>query len=228
VVPFVVLALVPAAMVAATGMPLELGAQAYTPATRGESFQLRPRPDACRRVVVIGDSLMDNAAPWLRSELQAAGFVSLVDAQHSRRIPATIRAPYSGVTAARAARATWGEADCWVVALGSNDIIFGGATIADTLIDEMIRAVTPMSRVWWVNLNYHHDPRAGVNLPLATSVFNAALDRRAATDPLVDVIDWFSYSEANLHWFFDPVHVDRTGSIARAVQTVSAIPRASG
>jgi hypothetical protein len=215
-------------MTAAGGLSLEQGASTNTRAVRGESFRIRQLPAECRRVVVIGDSLMDNAAPWLRSELQLAGFVSLVDAHHSRRIPAAVNAPYSGVTAARAVRAAWGEADCWVVALGSNDIIFGGATIAETLIDEMISAVTPASRVWWVNLNYHHDPRAGVNLALATTSFNAALARRAASDPRVNVIDWFTYSEANLQWFFDPVHVDRTGSIARAVQTVAALPRASG
>jgi hypothetical protein len=209
-------------------MSLGQAASTNTRAVRGESFRIRQLPTECRRVVAIGDSLTDNAAPWLRSELQAAGFVSLVDAHHSRRIPSTVRAPYSGVTAARTVRAAWGEADCWVVALGSNDIIFGGATIADALIDEMISAVTPGSRVWWVNLNYHHDPGAGVNLPLATTSFNTALDRRAAADPLLNVIDWFTYSGSNLQWFFDPVHVDRAGSIARAAQMVSALPGGSG
>ena len=56
-------------------------------------------------------------------------------------------------------------------------------------------------------------------------MFNRAGRGRAAAEPELTLIDWYTLSEANLQWFFDPVHVDRTGSIARARQTVAALPR---
>ncbi len=210
---------------------IDRGAVATVPAERGVAFRSTdtlPPPPGCARVIVIGDSLMDNSAPWLRSELQAAGFEFFVDAQPSRRIPERVRAPYSGVRAALAARATFGEADCWVVALGSNDLVYGGgdAWTATGMIDEMLQAVTPGASVRWVNVNYHHDPRTSFDFVAATTVFNQAVDEYAAVDPRLDVIDWYTLSEANPGWFFDPVHVDRAGSIVRAQFTVSALPRA--
>lgn len=206
------------------------GATAGEPATRGEARQVTdtiPRPAGCRRVAVVGDSLMDNAEPWLRSELRDAGFEYAVDAQPSRRIPERVREPYSGVKAARAIRASFGEADCWVVALGSNDLIYGGgrADEAAAMIDEMLAALTPDASVWWVNVNYHRDPRTGFDFVGATRVFNSTLDARAAESPGLQVIDWYTLSEANPSWFFDPVHVDRAASIIRAEFTVAALPR---
>ena len=211
---------------------IDRAATVSEPAVRsGDQMQLLPRPQppaACDRVIVIGDSLTDNSEPWLVSELDESGFTSYVDAQPSRQIPAAVRAPYSGVRAALAVRTTWGEADCWMIALGSNDLIFGGGqTVGAALarIDEMRGAISPGAAVWWVNVDYHHDPRTGYDMVAATSRFNEALDRAAAADPMFTVIDWYSLAEANLHWFFDPVHVDRAGSIARAEFTVAALPR---
>lgn len=207
------------------------GATVDAPATRGTAAQVTdtvPRPPGCRRVAVVGDSLMDNAEPWLRAELRDAGFDHVVDAQPSRRIPARVRAPYSGVQAALEIRTTFGEADCWVVALGSNDLIFGGdrPDEAAAMIDEMLAALTPGSPVWWVNVNYRRDPRTSFDFVGATRVFNAALDARAAASPGVTVIDWYTLSAANPDWFFDPVHVDRAASIVRAEFTVAALPPA--
>ena len=205
------------------------GAVASAPAERGEAFQSTdtvPPPPGCGRVIVIGDSLMDNSAPWLRSELRGAGHDYFVDAQPSRRIPERVRAPYSGVKAARSARATFGEADCWVVALGSNDLVYGGgdADQADAMVGQMLAAVTPDASVWWVNVNYHRDPRTSFDFVSATATFNRVVDDRAAVDPDLHVIDWYTLSEGHLAWFFDPVHVDRTGSIVRAEFTVDALP----
>jgi lysophospholipase L1-like esterase len=220
----------PDALVRAAPRPaLELaeGVSASAPAVRGEQVRLRPLPrlPVCRRVAVVGDSLMDNARPYLRSALDRAGYSSVIDAQASRRIPESVRAPYSGVTAAFQVRATWGDADCWVIALGSNDLIFGGddPTIATSMIDSMLAAVTPNSRIWWVNLDYHRDPRVPFDFVRATATFNAALDARAAAREDLAVIDWFSLAESHLDWFFDPVHVDAVGSRARADQVAEAL-----
>jgi hypothetical protein len=202
------------------------------PAVRGARRQLGPTvppPSGCQRVVVIGDSLMDNSRPWLVAGLANAGFAAVVDAQPSRRIPGFVHEPYSGVRTAVQVRATFGDADCWVVALGSNDLPYGGldrATI-ESWFDEMLNAVSPGARVWWVNLDYHHDPQWSFDFVGSTALFNALLAERAAADPALDVIDWYTLAEANPHWFFDPVHVDRAGSIVRAQQTVDALPRSA-
>jgi hypothetical protein len=114
-----------------------------------------------------------------------------------------------------------------MIALGSNDLLHGAGepATAQAMMDEMLAAITPDALVWWVNVDYHRDPRTSFDFPTATLSFNAELDARAAADPDLHVIDWYSYAEANLDWFFDPVHVDRTGSIARAEQAVAALPR---
>ncbi len=225
----IVLLVSSAAVAASDPVEISVGARALAVGKRGEQVQTQPLPPppvVCERVVVIGDSLTDNAGPWLRDGLRDAGFTRRVDAQPSRRIPASVAAPRSGVRAAWAVRASFGEAECWVVALGSNDLIFGAADplTADALISEMLAAVTPGADVWWVNLDYHRDPRTSFDFEGATAAFNRVLDDRAAADDELHVIDWFSLAEANLQWFFDPVHVDTTGSIARAQQVIDALP----
>lgn len=206
-------------------------AEVSAPPTRGVAFRSTdtlPPPPGCARVVVIGDSLMDNSGPWLRAELQSAGYDYHVDAQPSRRIPERVREPYSGVKAALAVRASFGEADCWMVALGSNDLVYGGGDPleASEMIDDMLGSVSPGASVWWVNVNYHRDPRTSFDFVAATATFNAAVADRAAVDPDLHVIDWYTLSEANLDWFFDPVHVGRAASIVRAEFTVAALPPA--
>lgn len=227
----VVLACV-AAGVAAAGVAIDAGAEVTRTAVRGRAFQATdtiPPPVGCRRVIVVGDSLTDNSRPWLVDGLRNAGFTAHVDAHPSRRIPSFVGAPYSGVRAAWDARATFGEADCWVVALGSNDLIYGrhDEVTINAWIDEMLAAVSPGALVWWVNVDYHHDPRTSFDFVRATAMFNRELGERAAVRAGLAVIDWHSLAEANLQWFFDPVHVDRTGSIARAHLVVAALPAAS-
>ncbi len=188
----------------------------------------------CTRAWVIGDSLTVGSAPTLRSgldglELEAA----LVDGVINRRIPAT--APVSGVLAARAIRATNGEADCWVIALGTNDIS-GGVTAsrARALVAEMLAEVTPKARVWWVNVDFRPVEGAAVDYAAATQTFNAVLNERAASDPRFEVIDWYTLAESHPEWFLksdgtaDPVHVNSAGYTARAAQVVDVIRRNSG
>ena len=163
----------------------------------------------------------DNARWYLRQALGRNRFDYVIDAQPSRRIPDTVRAPYSGVTAARLVRATWGEADCWVVALGSNDLIFSGGSPGVAV--SMIAVVTPGSRAWWVNLNYRRDPRYSFDFAGATAVFNEHLLARAAVTARLTVIDWHTLSAQHPGWFFDPVHVDSVGSRSRAEQVVAAL-----
>jgi hypothetical protein len=76
-----------------------------------------------------------------------------------------------------------------------------------------------------MNVDFHRDARWNIDLPARTQTFNAAVNARVAADPRVELIDWYSLAQANLHWFFDPVHVNGEGSRARARQTVEALPR---
>ena len=221
-------------MLDASDAALELNgpSDGFCPSGTRPTGALKPLPPSpsCQRVAVIGDSLMDNARWYLARSLDQAGYTNIIDAQPSRRIPETVRAPYSGVTAARQVRSTWGEADCWVIALGSNDLIFGGGdpVVAASMIDSMLAVVTPNSRVWWVNVDYHRDPRIAFDFVGASLRFNAVLDARAAVDTSLTVIDWYSLAEQHLDWFFDPVHVNDIGSRARAEQVVEALAELSG
>jgi lysophospholipase L1-like esterase len=189
----------------------------------------------CTRVWVVGDSLTVGSAAALRSgldglELEAA----FVDGAINRRIPAT--APVSGVLAARSIRAVNGEADCWVIALGTNDISNGVTTTsrARAVVAEMLAEVTPKARVWWVNVDFRSVEGAAVDYPAATQTFNAVLDERAASDPRFEVIDWYALAESHPEWFLkadgtaDPVHVNSAGYTARAAQVVDVIRRNSG
>ena len=123
--------------------------QASAPAVRGEQVRIRPLPSrpTCHRVAVIGDSLMDNARWYLSSALGQAGYSFVIDAQPSRRIPESVRVPYSGVIAARQVRSTWGDADCWVIALGSNDLIYGGGVTGHCGVADRVDARERHSRL---------------------------------------------------------------------------------
>lgn len=204
----------------------QTGARATEPAVRINRL--------CTRVWVIGDSLTVGSAAALRSGLDGLKLeAELVDGANSRRIPAT--APISGVLAARSIRATNGEANCWVIALGTNDISNGVTTTirARAAVAEMLAEVTPKARVWWVNVDFRSVEGAAVDYPAATKTFNAVLNERAASDPRFAVIDWYTLAESHPEWFLkpdgtsDPVHVNTVGYNARAAQVVDVIRRNS-
>ncbi len=201
-------------------------ATAWHTASRGTQVQVTPpTPPHCSRVVVVGDSLTEASAGRLRQALASAGYTFIVDGQRSRRIPGSVRDPYSGVSAALRLRASWGEADCWVIGLGSNDLEAGAGdpALARTWIDEQLRAVTPGARVWWINVAYRREAGNRFDFPAATATFNAVLDSRALADPLVEVIDWHSVMSANPSWFVDDVHVGGGVYDARTQLTLVAL-----
>jgi len=201
-------------------------AHAGSPAVRGRQLQLTPPPpQRCNRVAVVGDSLTAASRSWLDRDLDAAGIEHIIDGQVSRRIPATVRDPYSGVSATRRIRSSWGEADCGVIGLGSNDLEAGAddPISAARWIGEELAAVTPGARVWWINVSYRHEPGNPFDFASATTVFNAALDTRASTDALVEVIDWHGEVVAHPTWLVDGVHVRSDGYRARTQLTVAAL-----
>ncbi|HYN34564.1 MAG TPA: GDSL-type esterase/lipase family protein [Ilumatobacteraceae bacterium] len=176
----------------------------------------------CTRVWVIGDSLTVGSAAALRSGLDSLKLeAEIVDGANNRRISAT--APISGVRAARSIRATSGEANCWVIALGTNDISNGVITTtrARAAVAEMLAEVTPQARVWWVNVDFR-------SLDQSTRTFNTVLNERAAADLRFAVIDWYALAESHPEWFVDVVHVNSAGYTARAALIVDSLRRSSG
>ena len=177
--------------------------------------------ELCSRVWMIGDSLTVGSAAALRTGLGGLGLDAyVVDGFRNRRISATSN---SGVLAARSIRATKGEANCWVIALGTNDITSSATTttLSRAAVSAMLAEVTPQARVWWVNADVR-------SLDQATRTFNAVLNERAAADLRFRVIDWYTLAESHPEWFVDGVHVNTAGYTARAAQTIDAIRRSSG
>lgn len=212
------------------GEGYDRAALAGAPAERGAATPTRPMPPrpGCDRVVVVGDSLTVHAQPELESQLAAAGFDATVTAHWGRGV-SHVDPPFSGLIAADEVRGSFGEASCWVIALGSNDLYQGGddPAVAASLVEQMVAAVTPGAAVWWVNVNFHDNPDdfgLDVDEEQATSDFNAVLDARAADDPVFTVIDWYARSEPNRWWFLDAVHVNDAGSRARVELIVNALP----
>lgn len=219
--------MVPAVVIGSFGTAsLTSPAVASQTASRGTQVQLTPpTPPRCRRVAVVGDSLTAASASELRRELASAGFEHIVDGQVSRRIPSFVRDPYSGVSAARRIRSSWGEADCWVIGLGSNDLESGAddPELAGRWIDEQLAALTPGANVWWINVAYRLERGNDFDFPAATATFNAVLHARASGDRLIEVIDWYSMMDAHPEWFVDGVHVRAPAYTARTQLVLAAL-----
>lgn len=167
---------------------------------------------------VVGDSLTAGSAGALRVGLAGLQVEYVVDGVISRRVTP------GGVTTARAIRTASGEADCWVIALGSNDIYGNGRSITPTsatsVIETMLAVVSPGARVWWVNINVRD---SAVNI-VSSGVFNSSLEDRDRAHTDFSVIDWYTVSHGNPSWFAnDGVHFTSAGYRARAEQILAAI-----
>lgn len=180
----------------------------------------------CRRIAVVGDSLTEGSAAPLRTGLAPYASSLTIDAKRGRRIPGDVQRPYSGVLAVRDIRATTGDADCWIIALGTNDIPWvhypgqygttstaAATNIISSLMTEINR--TRSHRVLWVNVNRR-------DYPTATRTFNAALARR----PDLTVIDFYTRSQLNPAWFAnDGIHLTATGYNQRAALIIRPFRR---
>ncbi len=185
---------------------------------------------SCKRVWVVGDSLTVGSDTALRSGLTRLGVDYVVDGVGARRVSVNaLPAARSGVLAARSIRATSGEADCWVVALGTNDINSGVTTPtrAQATIAEMLTEIPTPARVWWVNIDFRAIEGAGVDYPAMTQMFNAALAQRDAADARFRVIDWYTLAQSHPEWFADAVHVTSAGYSARGELIVNSLRRSN-
>jgi hypothetical protein len=156
-------------------------------------------------VAVIGDSLLSYDRADLDGSLRAVGWAGTqIDAVPSRRIPASVRAPLSGIKAIRALRATGFDTRYWIIALGTNDIGLLGAADPRPLITSLLDELGPGTTVLWVNAD---QPR----FPQATARFDAALAAVLAERGGY-VFDWASLARANPTWLVsDGIHLTGTG-----------------
>ncbi len=185
---------------------------------------------SCKRVWVVGDSLTVGSDAALRSGLTRLGVDFVVDGVGARRVSVNaLPASRSGVLTARSIRAASGEADCWVVALGTNDINSGVTTPtrARATIAEMLAEIPTPARVWWVNVDFRSIEGAALDYPAITQMFNAALSQRDAADARFRVIDWYTLAQNHPEWFVDAVHVNSVGYTARGALIVDALRRSS-
>jgi len=176
---------------------------------------------ADRAVFVIGDSLTSLAQPNVSSALTDAGWSasSSVDAFEGRGVDFTLQGlPDTGLRAIDALRSRFGDNGDWIVALGTNEVLFRDPSTYSGAIRRMLDRIGPGRRVMWVN-TYLPDH------PAQQAVWNAALDQAAAerNGDLV-VFDWASLNAQHPEWMlYDNVHHNIEGNAAFA----TAIGRAS-
>ena len=145
---------------------------------------------------------------------------SAIDAFNSRGIRTKLKKDhYTGVTSVDAIRATAGDSDLWVIALGSNDAgIYAKAKHAE-VIGMMMDKIGSGHTVMWVNVYLPKTPprQNNWNRALATEV-------KERGDEMF-VFDWASLAEKNPHWLADDqVHYTNKGYQQRAL----AIAQATG
>jgi LysM repeat protein len=166
---------------------------------------------SCSSVRMVGDSMGVSIASTISSELAARNIPF-----HSKNVSAT------GTPAMTAfvgqVRSAHGDAPCWVVVSGSNDMYFTArsTTAGPERVAQMINAINANGvrhRIFWVNT-------LSWNSTTGMARINAAI---AASG--VEVVDWHAAALPNRWWFTDHVHTGATGNRARANLVVAAVTR---
>lgn len=180
-----------------------------------EAFADDPPPDPppaaqCQRLGILGDSLMLGSKTTLVKSLATLGITEFrFDAQVARRIPSSVRAPYSGVKALQAMRAAGYQMDCYLVGLGTNDVWnTTTATKYQTWIRELMTEIGDHP-VLWVNV-------ARPRVQQGTDLFNSTLAGMVGEFPKLQVADWASIMPDHPDWFIsDKVHLRTPGRVFR-------------
>lgn len=173
---------------------------------------VRASSNDCGSVAVIGDSLTEQSAGELATVL--AGVRHVVDGRGGRRTAVSyvrtdppVGYTPSGVEAVRGV--SW-RPDCWVIALGTNDVLRGDPQTFDADIRTLLDAI-PSGRVLWVSV--------GPQVKLWTDVWNRALVRAG-----VELVRW----EPDSEWLKpDGIHVTAVGARERARLIGRAVGQAS-
>ncbi|MDQ1426432.1 MAG: hypothetical protein QOD72_3930, partial [Acidimicrobiaceae bacterium] len=160
------------------------------------------------RVSMVGDSLTVGSLRYQAKAFAASGWEgSAIDAYGSRGIRTKVaRDPHTGLTAVDALRASHGDTELWVVALGTNDAGIYKSSRYQSLIEQMLDRIGDDHRVTWVN----------IYLPRAMSrqqAWNDALATVAAGRPdQLAIYDWATLAAQHPSWLSsDHVHYVATG-----------------
>lgn len=171
------------------------------------------------QVSLIGDSLTTGTMPYQLEALSTVGWQrAAVDAYVSRSIRGKVKADrHTGLTSVDAIRATTGDSDVWVVALGTNDAGIYPKGKHPELINSMMDRIGGGHYVIWVNI-YLPEKRA------RQENWNAALD--AATLERrgeMFVLDWATLAAENPGWIgADGIHCSNKGYVHRATAIAAA------
>lgn len=184
-------------------------------------------------VAVIGDSLFAQAKPEVSWAVGANGYTLVAyDAQFGRRSTEVTELfgtkVRSGVSAISKAR---GNADCWVIGLGTNDagLDSDAADVAAfaSRIDAVMAAVPSQASVYWLDTYVAAGARAFAANPLAAGraiAWNAALHAAADRWPSLTIVS-FSRRAVTEAGVIDPdgVHLTAVGRVARARTVIDAL-----
>jgi len=168
---------------------------------------------------MIGDSLTFLAQPSVSTALTDAGWsASRIDAFEGRGVDFTLQgAPDTGLRAVDALRSQFGDNSDWIVALGTNEVLFRDPATYPGAIRRMLDRIGPGRRVMWVN-TYLPDH------PVQQAVWNSALEQAAAErNGDLAVFDWASRNAQHPEWMlYDNVHHNMEGNAAWAAAIGSA------
>jgi lysophospholipase L1-like esterase len=178
-----------------------------------------PRGNSAARISVVGDSLTIGTMPYQAEALSAVGWErASVDAYGSRGIRTKVRSdPHTGLTSVEAIRASNGDSELWVVALGTNDAVNYGRSKHAEVINMMMDRIGTGHYVIWVNVFL---PAA----PARQRQWNTSLEMVAKerSDEMF-VMDWAALAVENPKWMaVDDIHCSGKGYQHRATAIASA------
>jgi hypothetical protein len=169
----------------------------------------QPAAPTCTKLGVIGDSLIVGAMRTLLVDLRAAGLVDFaVTAERGRWIaPPVVK---NGVKALALLRKQGYRPDCFVVALGTNEMYFLGDPVKlRARIETMLALLGDVPTLW---VNVHHG-----GFPARAATFNAVLADAATAHGNLQIADWAPLIAAHPEWLGpDHVHLKKAGYTARA------------
>ena len=161
----------------------------------------------CSALIHIGDSTTVAMSRHLRSDYESQGFTNVViSAGNGRSVTHASKSDtMSGLEAVRHWKTRTPEGRCWVIALGTNDVISNNK---EERIDRMIGALGD-DRAMWVNVYVDSKSRPKYN------GLNAFAWNRLLTQKGVNVFDWASVVRPE--WLSrDGIHYTAEGSKQRA------------
>jgi len=157
----------------------------------------RPAP-AGQGVTAIGDSIMIDAAPYLRQLLPGV----VIDARVGQQL-------YQVQENVNKLRAEGAVGDRLILELGTNGAYSPGALV------QLLRSLGPMRRIVLVNVHVARPWEQEVNQTIAAV---------AKTYPHVTVLDWYAIGYHHPGWFYpDGVHLNPEGARAYAALIVHAL-----